>query len=170
MSRTIFTTILQFILISLAQILLLNNIQLFGYMQPLIYIWFIILLPNSFPKWIVMILGFLMGFTMDVFSAQLGFHTATATLTATIKPMMLSWFVNNFDNNTFRPSIAEMGFLSFLGFTSSMVFLHTTIYILIESFSFAEILNLLLRILISSLISIGLILISDTLFIKERKD
>jgi rod shape-determining protein MreD len=170
MSRTIFTTILQFILISLAQILLLNNIQLFGYMQPLIYIWFIILLPNSFPKWIVMILGFLMGFTMDVFSAQLGFHTATATLTATIKPMMLSWFVNNFDNNTFRPSIAEMGFLSFLGFTSSMVFLHTTIYILIESFSFAEILNLLLRILISSLISIGLILISDALFIKERKD
>jgi hypothetical protein len=117
-----------------------------------------------------MILGFLMGFTMDVFSAQLGFHTATATLTATIKPMMLSWFVNNFDNNTFRPSIAEMGFLSFLGFTSSMVFLHTTIYILIESFSFAEILNLLLRILISSLISIGLILISDALFIKERKD
>jgi rod shape-determining protein MreD len=170
MSRTIFTTILQFILISLAQILLLNNIQLFGYMQPLIYIWFIILLPNSFPKWIVMILGFFMGFTMDVFSAQLGFHTATATLTATIKPMMLSWFVNNFDNNTFRPSIAEMGFLSFLGFTSSMVFLHTTIYILIESFSFAEILNLLLRILISSLISIGLILISDALFIKERKD
>jgi rod shape-determining protein MreD len=170
MSRTIFTTILQFILISLAQILLLNNIQLFGYMQPLIYIWFIILLPNSFPKWIVMILGFLMGFTMDVFSAQLGFHTATATLTATIKPMMLSWFVNNFDNNTFRPSIAEMGFLSFLGFTSSIVFLHTTIYILIESFSFAEILNLLLRILISSLISIGLILISDALFIKERKD
>lgn len=170
MSRTIFTTILQFILISLAQILLLNNIQLFGYMQPLIYIWFIILLPNSFPKWIVMILGFFMGFTMDVFSAQLGFHTATATLTATIKPMMLSWFVNNFDNNTFRPSIAEMGFLSFLGFTSSIVFLHTTIYILIESFSFAEILNLLLRILISSLISIGLILISDALFIKERKD
>ena len=170
MSRTIFITILQFILISLAQILLLNNIQLFGYMQPLIYIWFIILLPNSFPKWIVMILGFLMGFTMDVFSAQLGFHTATATLTATIKPMMLSWFVNNFDNNTFRPSIAEMGFLSFLGFTSSIVFLHTTIYILIESFSFAEILNLLLRILISSLISIGLILISDALFIKERKD
>lgn len=170
MSRTIFTTILQFILISLAQILLLNNIQLFGYMQPLIYIWFIILLPNSFPKWIVMILGFLMGFTMDVFSAQLGFHTATATLTATIKPMMLSWFVNNFDNNTFRPSIAEMGFLSFLGFTSSIVFLHTTIYILIESFSFAGILNLLLRILISSLISIGLILISDALFIKERKD
>jgi rod shape-determining protein MreD len=170
MSRTIFTTILQFILISLAQILLLNNIQLFGYMQPLIYIWFIILLPNSFPKWIVMILGFLMGFTMDVFSAQLGFHTATATLTATIKPMMLSWFVNNFDNNTFRPSIAEMGFLSFLGFTSSIVFLHTTIYILIESFSFAEILNLLLRILISSLISLGLILISDALFIKERKD
>lgn len=170
MSRTIFITILQFILIALEQILLLNNIQLFGYMQPLIYIWFIILLPNNFPKWLVMILGFLMGFTMDVFSAQLGFHTATATLTATIKPMLLSWFVNNFDNNTFRPSISEMGFLSYLGFVSAMTFLHTLVYNLIESFSFAEILSLLLRVLISSLISVGLILISDALFIKERKD
>lgn len=170
MSRTIFITILQFILIALAQILLLNNIQLFGYMQPLIYIWFIILLPNNFPKWLVMILGFLMGFIMDVFSAQLGFHTATATLTATIKPMLLSWFVNNFDNNTFRPSISEMGFLSYLGFVSAMTFLHTLVYNLIESFSFAEILSLLLRVLISSLISVGLILISDALFIKERKD
>lgn len=170
MSRTIFITILQFILIALAQILLLNNIQLFGYMQPLIYIWFIILLPNNFPKWLVMILGFLMGFTMDVFSAQLGFHTATTTLTATIKPMLLSWFVNNFDNNTFRPSISEMGFLSYLGFVSAMTFLHTLVYNLIESFSFAEILSLLLRVLISSLISVGLILISDALFIKERKD
>ena len=170
MSRTIFITILQFILIAFAQILLLNNIQLFGYMQPLIYIWFIILLPNNFPKWLVMILGFLMGFTMDVFSAQLGFHTATATLTATIKPMLLSWFVNNFDNNTFRPSISEMGFLSYLGFVSAMTFLHTLVYNLIESFSFAEILSLLLRVLISSLISVGLILISDALFIKERKD
>lgn len=170
MSRTIFITILQFILIALAQILLLNNIQLFGYMQPLIYIWFIILLPNNFPKWLVMTLGFLMGFTMDVFSAQLGFHTATATLTATIKPMLLSWFVNNFDNNTFRPSISEMGFLSYLGFVSAMTFLHTLVYNLIESFSFAEILSLLLRVLISSLISVGLILISDALFIKERKD
>ena len=160
-------SILQFILIALAQILLLNNIQLFGYMQPLIYIWFIILLPNNFPKWLVMILGFLMGFTMDVFSAQLGFHTATATLTAT---MLLSWFVNNFDNNTFRPSISEMGFLSYLGFVSAMTFLHTLVYNLIESFSFAEILSLLLRVLISSLISVGLILISDALFIKERKD
>ena len=81
MSRTIFITILQFILISLAQILLLNNVQLFGYVQPLLYIWFLILLPNNTPKWLLMILGFSLGLTMDLFSTQLGFHTATATLT-----------------------------------------------------------------------------------------
>ena len=170
MSKTIFTTILEFVLIALAQILLLNNVHLFGYMQPLLYIWFIILLPNNFPKWLVMILGFLMGLTMDLFSSQLGFHTATATLTATLKPLLLSWFINNFDNNTFRPSIAEMGFLSFLGFASIVVLLHTLIYFFIESFSFTEIWRLLLRIISSTAVSIILIVICDTLFIKAKID
>ena len=82
MSRTIFSTLLQFVLIALVQILLLNNIKVFGYIEPMLYIWFIILLPNNFPKWLVMILGFFMGLTVDLFSAQVGFHTATATFTA----------------------------------------------------------------------------------------
>ena len=168
MSRTIFTTILEFILIALVQILLLNNIQLFGYMEPMLYIWFIILLPNNFPKWLVMILGFLMGFTVDMFSEQLGFHTATATFIATIKPMLLSWFTNHFDNDTFVPSTREMGFANFLGFVSTIVLLHTTIFICIDTFSFSEILQMLLRILMSSLVSILLILISDALFMKSK--
>ena len=170
MSKTIFTTILEFILIALVQILLLNNIHLFGYMQPLLYIWFIILLPNNFPNWLVMILGFSMGFTMDIFSSQLGFHTATATLTATLRPLLLSWFVNSFDNNTFRPSIASMGFISFLGFASIVVITHTLIYFCIESFSFTEIWRLLLKIISSTFISLVLIVICDTLFVKAKID
>lgn len=170
MSRTIFITILQFILISLAQILLLNNVQLFGYVQPILYIWFLILLPNNTPKWLLMILGFTLGLTMDLFSTQLGFHTATATLTATLKPLVLSWFTNHFDNNTFRPSVAEMGLASFLGFTSVITLLHTTIYICIETFTFSELGLLLIEILLSTIVSIILILICDTIFIRTKRD
>lgn len=170
MTKTIFITILEFALIALAQILLLNNIQLFGYIEPILYIWFIILLPNNFPKWLVMLLGFLMGFTIDMFSAQIGFHTATATFTATVKPMFLSWFTNHFDNDTFVPSSREMGFTNFLGFVSVIVFLHTAIFVSIETFKFTEILQMLIRISLSSIVSITLILICDALFMKSQND
>lgn len=170
MSRNIFLTLLKFLLIAFVQILLLNNIKIFGYIEPMLYIWFIILLPNNFPKWLVMILGFLMGLTVDLFSSQVGFHTATATFTATIKPIMLSWFTNNFDVNTFTPSAKEMGFANYLCFASLMVFLHTTIFICIDTFSFAQIGQLLLTILFSSIVNIILIMVCDSLFIRSQKD
>lgn len=170
MSRTIFSTLLQFVLIALVQMLLLNNIKVFGYIEPMLYIWFIILLPNNFPKWLVMILGFFMGLTVDLFSAQVGFHTATATFTATIKPIMLSWFTNNFDLNTFSPSAKEMGFTNYLGFASLMVFLHTTIFICIDTFSFAYIGQLLLTILLSSIVNLILVMVCDSLFTRSQKD
>lgn len=170
MSKQIITTIIQFILIAAAQILLLNNIQLFGYLEPIIYVWFIILLPNNMPKWLVMILGFLMGFTVDMFSAQLGFHTATATLTATVKPLLISWFLNAFDDNVIVPSTRDLGFINFLLFISITVFLHTLVYNCIETFSFSEIWQLLLRIFVSTLVSIILILICDALFIRTKRE
>lgn len=111
-----------------------------------------------------------MGLTVDLFSSQVGFHTATATFTATIKPIMLSWFTNNFDVNTFTPSAKEMGFANYLGFTSLMVFLHTTIFICIDTFSFAQIGQLLLTILFSSIVNIILIMVCDSLFIRSQKD
>ena len=170
MSRTIFSTLLKFLLIALVQILLLNNIKIFGYIEPMFYIWFIILLPNNFPKWLVMLLGFLMGLTIDVFSAQVGFHTATAIFTATIKPLMLSWFTNNFDINTFSPSAKEMGFANYLGFVSLMVFVHSLIFICIDTFSFSYMGQLLLTILFSSIVNIILIMVCDSLFIRSQKD
>ncbi len=170
MSRTIFSTLFKFLLIAIVQILLLNNIKVFGYIEPMLYIWFIILLPNNFPKWIVMILGFVMGLTIDIFSAQVGFHTATATFTATIKPLMLSWFTNSFDVNTFTPSTKEMGFTNYLGFVSLMVVLHTSIYICIDTFSFTQIGQLLLSILFTSIVNIILIMVCDSLFIRSQKD
>jgi len=56
-----------FILLVLLQILLFNNIQFSGYVNPYVYIMFILLLPVEIPSWLLLILAFFTGMTIDIF-------------------------------------------------------------------------------------------------------
>src|SRR5574344_613954 len=87
MSRSIIWGIVQFLVLLCTQVLVLDNINLFGYVEPMLYIWFILLLPIKTPKWLVLILSFLMGFCVDIFAGQVGFHTAVSTFTGFLRPI-----------------------------------------------------------------------------------
>ena len=45
---------LRFIFLVLLQVLILNNIQLSGYLNPFLYVLFILMLPFETPKWLVL--------------------------------------------------------------------------------------------------------------------
>jgi len=49
---------LLFIILILLQVLLFNNIQFSGYINPYVYLMFIILLPVEIPSWILLLLSF----------------------------------------------------------------------------------------------------------------
>ena len=70
MSRSIIWGIVRFLVLLCTQVLVLDNINLFGYVEPMLYIWFILLLPIKTPKWLVLILSFLMGFCVDIFAGH----------------------------------------------------------------------------------------------------
>ena len=67
--------ILRFIFLILIQVFLLDNIQFMGYINPMIYVLFILLLPVRFPRWALLISAFAMGLIIDVFSNTAGMHT-----------------------------------------------------------------------------------------------
>jgi len=58
---------LRFALLVLLQVLVLNNINLGGYIHPYIYILFILLLPVSMNKNLVLFIAFFTGLTVDYF-------------------------------------------------------------------------------------------------------
>ena len=91
MSRSIIWGIVRFLVLLCTQVLVLDNINLFGYVEPMLYIWFILLLPIKTPKWLVLILSFLMGFCVDIFAGQVGFHTAVSTFTGFLRPIFFPW-------------------------------------------------------------------------------
>lgn len=171
MNNSILFTALRFLALLAVQVLILNNINLFGYVEPIIYVWFILLLPIRTPKWLVLILSFLIGFCVDIFLGQVGFHTAVSVFSGFIRPIFLSPLnANQQQESNNIPTSSNMGFLPYLGYVSVITFVHIFLLIAIESFRWAEILPMLMRIILSSVSSIFLIMICELMFFKSNKD
>jgi rod shape-determining protein MreD len=74
-----------FILLILFQVLLFNNIQFSGYVNPYVYIMFILLLPVEIPSWLLLLLSFATGLIMDFFSGSPGMHTSATVFAGFIR-------------------------------------------------------------------------------------
>jgi hypothetical protein len=81
--------IFRFVALVLLQVLVLDNIQLGGYINPFPYIYFILILPINTGRLTLLFFGFLLGITLDVFSATGGIHAAACTLIAFYRPFLL---------------------------------------------------------------------------------
>lgn len=79
-----------FVLLVALQLLIFNNIEFSGYVNPYVYVMFILILPVSIPSWILLLLGFLTGFVIDIFSGTMGVHTFATVLAGFVRPWVLS--------------------------------------------------------------------------------
>lgn len=170
MNRKTLLGFIHFILIAAFQIFILNGVELFGYFNPMVYIWFILMLPTNTPKWLILVLSFAMGFTIDIFAGQLGFHAAALTLIGFIRPLFIKFFFSSKDlDNSLRPSISEMGLNAFLPYVAILVFIHHFLYFTIEIFSLSEFFYTFIRVVLSSISTISIILLLDYLFIRQKR-
>lgn len=81
--------IFRFIVLVLIQVLILNNIEFSGYINPFLYVLFILLLPFETPAWLLLVSGFALGLTVDLFMNTPGLHAAATVLTAFVRPFVL---------------------------------------------------------------------------------
>ena len=93
MSRHIIFNLFSFLTLVLLQIFVLNNIEFMGFINPYVYILFILLLPLETPKWLLLFLGFLLGYTIDYFSHTIGLNIAATVLVAYLRPKLISLII-----------------------------------------------------------------------------
>ncbi len=79
----------RFILLVLLQVLVLNHINFLGYINPYIYILFIILYPVKNNSSLFIFLSFLLGLCVDIFSDSGGVHAAASVTIAFLRPGFL---------------------------------------------------------------------------------
>lgn len=168
MNSLLFKNIIRFVLLVFVQVFILDRAQLNIYVNPYIYVLFILLLPVDIPKWMLITLAFLTGLTIDFFSGVLGIHSAATVFMAFARPGIIRLIGEKEDSAAnLEPNIRNFGFLWFFTYVSFMVFLHHLVLFYIEMFRFSEILVTMLRVLASTAISIALILMIQMLFTRR---
>lgn len=168
MINNIFRFGLIFILLILFQVLLFNNINFSGYVNPYVYILFILLLPVELPAWLVLILSFITGLVVDFFSTSLGMHTASTVMAGFIRPYVLQVISprDGYETGS-EPSMFTYGARWFFIYTTIMVLAHHLVLFYVEVFRLTGFFRTLLRVLLSSLFSIAFIMLIE--YFRKRK-
>lgn len=169
MNRRGLINIGRFVLLVLVQILVLNNLNLGGYINPYFYVLFIILLPVDISKSQLLLLAFLLGLTIDFFGNTLGLHAASTVLMAFTRPGIINLFFSNIEFNAKEePSLQRLKFGGFFRYVFLMVFIHNFTLFMLEIFSFNDFLYTLYRIMLNTLLTILLIFITMFLFSRKK--
>ena len=143
-----------FITLVLVQVLIFNQVQFSGFFNPYVYVLFIILLPLSTPRYAVLILAFLLGLTIDIFSNSLGIHSAATVFVAYVRPLIIRIISNREDDKSDFPGLNQNKLSWFISYVLLMVLLHHTVLFYLEVYTFVNFLNTLYRVILSSIFSI----------------
>jgi rod shape-determining protein MreD len=158
----------RFILLVLAQSLVLNNINFLGYINPYIYILFIILFPIKNNRMLFIFLSFLLGLSVDLFLDSGGVHAAACVTIAYVRPLILKFsFGMIYEHQTIKFSNTEFG--QRLTYFSIIIFIHHLLLFSLEIFNASNILLILKKTLLSGIFTILLCLLITVLFSSKRK-
>lgn len=159
--------VILFVTLVLLQVLLLSRISLFGLAAPILYIYFLLKLPIGRNLFFVIISGFLLGLVIDIFLNTPGMNAAATTIVAALRKPIMEMVFSREEYEEFTPGIHSSS-AAFVKFSIIIVLLHLTLLFFIESFTFFNLLNTVLRIVLSSALTLVLIFALDMLMYKKK--
>ena len=129
-------SILWYVLLLLAQVLVLNHIHLFQCATPLLYIYIVIGIRRNFPKWLSLTAAFITGLIVDIFANTPGVAAASMTFIALIQPYLLLFFINRESPEDLKPTLRTLGFARFIYFALPLILIFCLLFFTLETFNF----------------------------------
>ncbi len=154
--------LLQFVGLTLLQLLILNHVHIQGFFSPFLYIAIVLFLPFDFPKWAIMVTGFLSGLAIDIFTYTPGVHATATTLLAFGRIQLLPLLSPRGEYDpTSSPNAFQYGWGWFLQYTLTLTALHHITLYFVESFTFAHAYFTFLKSLSSVAITVFLLILTQ---------
>jgi len=167
-SNLFFILTFRFIILVLIQVILLNHINFLGYINPYLYILFILLYPLNGNNSLLIFLSFLLGLSIDIFGDSGGIHAAACVFIAYIRPVILKFSLGvSYEYNVLK--INNIDVRQRIIYISLMVIFHHIVLFLLEIFNIDHILLVLKSTLFSGIFSFILILSTISIFSKKSK-
>ena len=166
MNNIIFSYSIRFIVLVLVQVLILNQINFLGSINPYLYVIFICLFQVNNNRMVFLFLSFLLGLTIDIFSDSGGVHAAASVTIAFIRPVVLKFcFGSVYEHQTIKFKNVDFGAKIF--YFIIMVLIHHLILFLFEIFNLSEILLILKKTLFSGIFTILLCVVTSIIFSRK---
>jgi rod shape-determining protein MreD len=170
MNRSGITQFFLFFVYAATQIVLLKNLVLFNSAFCFLYIIFILLLPVETNNLVLMLAGFLLGFTIDVFYDSLGMHALALVAVSYLRNYWLGVITpqGGYDLGM-PPTISSYGLQWFLVYTIPLIFIHHFILFFVEIAGFTLFWFTMLKVMASLLFTLTLVLILQYLTVSKGR-
>jgi rod shape-determining protein MreD len=170
MINEILRYLLRFTLLVLVQGLILKNMELGPFVNPFLYVLFLIQLPFEMPPWLGMFIAFFTGLCIDMFYSTAGMHTTVCTFIGFMRPRLLRLMSprDGYDSST-QPTMQFMGRTWFLTYAGIIIVVHHLLLFFLEMLSFHEFFWTLLRASLSAMVTLLLVVVTQLLFYRTRE-
>jgi rod shape-determining protein MreD len=160
--------ILRFLLFILVQVTIVRNLDLGIYFNPFLFIGAILMLPMRLDKSLVMIIAFATGLIIDMFYNTMGMNAAACTFIAFCRPWALRVYAPAGEYNAdATATIGSMGIRWMIGYAGILILIHHIVLFYLERLSFHDFFTTLLKVILSSVTTLILLLITQSLFFRN---
>ena len=159
--------ILQFIILVLVQVLLFNQIHIYGYGCIFLYVLFVINYPFERKKIYLLLWGFLLGFIIDMFSQSYGIHTFATTLIAYLRTFIIKLYTGSDNSEALKKNYNRFG-ATFYKYAVTMILIHHFTLFMLEAFSLKFIFPVIFRTIISTLLTTIFVFFVQSVLVKRK--
>ena len=169
-NQIIVRQVLAFILYVFLQIAFGKNIVLGNYAFCFPYVAFLLAIPFDLGRILYMLVAFFMGLCIDIAYNTIGFHIAACVLLAFSREYIMQLIAPTggyeIDN---KPTMQNMGTQWFLMYSLMLIFLHHTLFFLIETSNFVYWTDTLLKIISSTFFTLVIVMILQTFYTTAKR-
>ena len=167
--RQVIFQILRFIGYIGAQVVLLKDLVVFNSAFCFVYLGFLLFLPLDLGRPAMMLIGFLVGISVDIFYDSLGIHAAASVLLGFLRPTWVNFLTpqGGYDSGV-SPRLNKMGFGWFFAYASLLIFVHHIAIFYIEAGGFSLFFFTLVKVFFSTVFTFLVLFLIQLLFNRRR--
>jgi len=163
---------IRFVLFLVIQIVILNEIPpLHQFITPYVYFAFILWLPFGTNRITLTLLGFFLGYCLDIFTNTPGLHAAAASLIGFIRPTLFNLIIAReyAEEENKEPSISTIGVGPYFVCVLILTFVHHFYLVLLEWLQFGNFTYFIGKVLATSLMSISLLFLMELILNRRNQ-
>jgi rod shape-determining protein MreD len=155
--------LISIIVLVLIQTLIFNQITLFGFSYPTVYLFFVISYRFDKSQFILIFLGFLLGLTIDLLQGSSGANTIATLFISFLRPLIIKF---SFGNNLDSISLLNMNSKTSnqVVYTASIIIVHQVILQCVAYLDFDHFMVIFRNTIINSTLTFIILFSSVTLF------